>query len=91
MKKLTLATAIVFLIGCGAPPRDIDTDALAEAHDHAWNRHDAAAMAALFAPDATLVTPRGTRVEGREALAEVLGQPGPTKQTTSTTRFVGVQ
>jgi uncharacterized protein (TIGR02246 family) len=65
--------------------------ALLEAHDASWNAHDPQRIAELFVQEGTLVTPVGTRVEGREALAELFASPGPTKQTTSVTRVDAVQ
>lgn len=65
--------------------------ALVAAHDAAWNAHDAAALAALFAPEASLVTPRGTRAEGSTAIERIFAQPGPTHQTESRSKLEAVQ
>ncbi len=95
MKNLFIALALILApSACSSSTpkaRTIDLAALAEAHDAAWNRHDPEAMAALFAEDGTLVTPRGTRAEGQQELLTLLSQPGPTRETTSTTRFGDVQ
>lgn len=88
---LTAAVSLLVAAGCGGAPRaDADFSALAQRHDRAWNDHDPEAMVALFAPEFSLVTPSGTRVEDRAALRAMLAQPSPTNQTTSTTRFEGV-
>jgi uncharacterized protein (TIGR02246 family) len=64
---------------------------LIEAHDDAWNAHDPTALAALFADDGTLVTPRGDHIQGRDALEVSFAEPGPTKQTQSSARLDRVQ
>jgi uncharacterized protein (TIGR02246 family) len=68
-----------------------DFSALARAHDAAWNAHDPQMQASLFAEHGTLVTPIGTRVEGRDALLKSFSLPGPTKQTSSSMRIDAVQ
>ena len=68
-----------------------DVATVLEAHDAGWNAHDSDHLADLFVADGTLVTPTGTRVQGREALAELFASPGPTKQTTSVTKVEAVQ
>lgn len=54
-----LATALLTLAACSPPPPaepDPGSRAVVEAVFEAFNRHDAAGMAALYAPDATLTT-----------------------------------
>jgi uncharacterized protein (TIGR02246 family) len=48
-----------------ADPRSPIVEALADALLAAWNRHDATALAAVFAPDADLVNFRGRRLSGQ--------------------------
>ena len=101
-----LATAVLIAIclpGCAGssradtaePAAAVDVrsaaEALATAHDSAWNAHDPDQLVALFEAEATLVTPSGTRLQGADALRESFAAPGPTKQTTSTTVVDGVQ
>lgn len=97
-KTVLLATLSAF--SCATPRSDTRSPAshsrdaiveLVEAHDTAWNAHDPAALAALFADRGTLVTPRGNRIEGRAALRDSLGEPGPTKETSSSSRLDAVQ
>ncbi len=95
-QTLTLVFALLTptLAACGTTAEaapSIDLEALAASHDDAWNRHDPAMQAALFTADATVVTPSGDRVEGVEAIRELFSQAGPTNDTTSSTRFVGMQ
>jgi uncharacterized protein (TIGR02246 family) len=100
MKRIQVLLLLCFpALGCH-PARDSERapsasaavlEELFAAHDQAWNRHDAQAMAALFSPDGTLVTPSGTRVEGHDALVSLFSQDGPTKSTSSVTRIDAVQ
>jgi uncharacterized protein (TIGR02246 family) len=93
--KPTYFAAISLLLACGSSTSDtaptLDVEALAQRHDDAWNHHDPGEMTALFADDATVVTPSGRRVEGRAELRALFSAPSPTNQTSSTTRFVGIQ
>lgn len=98
---LRLVPALLFALGCApassrpAPPDPVDPGSgiasLVADHDAAWNAHDPAALANLFVEDATLVTPDGRVVEGRDALLETFDARGPTKQTTSTVRVDSVR
>jgi uncharacterized protein (TIGR02246 family) len=64
---------------------------LIDAHDEAWNAHDPTALAALFEDGGTLVTPRGDHIQGRDSLQQSFAQPGPTKQTRSSSRLDRIQ
>jgi uncharacterized protein (TIGR02246 family) len=59
--------------------------------DAAWNEHNAEKQVALFAQGGVLVTPTGTRAEGRAELLKVSGGKGPTGQTTSLSHIDGIQ
>jgi uncharacterized protein (TIGR02246 family) len=52
----------------------------------AWNKHDAAAMAAIFADEGDMISDDGQRHEGREAVKAVLaawhGAEGPMRAST---------
>lgn len=98
----TTLLAVSLALGCAgspdvAPPAvpaaivPADLDSLAVAHDAAWNAHDPDALAALFVDQAVVVTPVGRRVEGRAAVRELFAEPGPTKQTTSSSRVDSVR
>ncbi len=99
MKKLSF-TLLLLLGACASTPAPV-TPGFAEpdpamtewasAHDAAWNAHDPDAMADLFTEHATLITPTGQRVEGRDALRALFASPGPTKQTTSSVQLESVQ
>jgi uncharacterized protein (TIGR02246 family) len=90
---LALTIECIALTACGAsPPSDPSgVQALVRDMDTAWNAHDPDRMLALFGEDATLVTPTGTRAEGRPQIAALLAQPSPTAQTRSRTRVDAVQ
>lgn len=72
-------------------PDRAGVQAAIDAHDTAWNAHDPSALAGLFAPQGTLVTPTGNRLEGHDALQASFAQPGPTTQTQSASQIDGVQ
>lgn len=55
-------------------PRAGIVNALADAWLDAWNRHDAVALSATFAPDAELVNFRGRRLSGNEAIRNFLAR-----------------
>lgn len=88
---LLTATACASTPDRAAPPSEHALTALLEAHDEAWNAHNPDAMTALYTPEASVVTPTGKRYEGTDALHECFAAPGPTKQTTSSTRLDAVQ
>lgn len=100
MNLLALSPALL-LLAAAEPARVASADvapaerasvvALLEAHDDAWNRHDAEAQTRLFTEDGTLVTPAGTRAAGHEALRRVFSADGPTKKTSSKTTLDHVQ
>jgi uncharacterized protein (TIGR02246 family) len=50
----------------------------------AWNRHDAAALASLWAADGELVHPWGERAVGRDAIREVLEREHASSMANST-------
>jgi uncharacterized protein (TIGR02246 family) len=54
--------------------------------DAAWNAGDAAAFAALWTTDGTVISPQGQRTEGREQIEreQAAGFAGPMKGTTHT-------
>lgn len=60
-----------------------EIESLGQSIEDAWNAHDAEAHAALFLPEATLVTPMGSRVSGRGDILAMFSSPGPTKQTST--------
>ena len=71
-KAVTLGAAALIAAGCSPPPEDASsaqTRQTIEAVFAAFNRHDAAAMAALYAPDAMLTTSeRCAPLRGRAAV-----------------------
>ena len=95
--RIVVSISVVAALGCGAPAPSPATRRSAQTarelgrlprqHALAWNAHRPDAFAALFTPDATLVTPSGTRAEGRSALLEVFARPSPTSESSSTTRI----
>lgn len=54
--------------------------------DAAWNAGDAAAFAALWTTDGTVISPQGQRTEGRDQIEreQAAGFAGPMKGTTHT-------
>ena len=57
---LSVLAACALLAACAAPPKEAETEAteaVARAMFDAFNRHDLDALAALYAPDAVLVSP----------------------------------
>jgi uncharacterized protein (TIGR02246 family) len=68
-----LATATAASQEAGTPKAD-EAGKLGEQFAEAFNRADADALAALFAPQAELVDEAGNLYRGREAIAEILGR-----------------
>lgn len=95
MKRTTTALiASLTLFACADTSSVRDNaplEALLAAHQEAWNTHDVDRTMALFADDATLVTPMGTRAVGAAAIRDVMAAPSPTKQTTSVMELEAVQ
>ena len=61
-------------------------------YEAAANKHDSAALAAMYAPDAVMITAAGETVMGREAIAKALGADttsGAVKLQSDTVRVVG--
>jgi uncharacterized protein (TIGR02246 family) len=60
--------------GAGAQNQEdkLPIDAVVNRFMEAWDRHDAHAVAALFAEDSDFTNVRGTHVHGREAIEEFL-------------------
>lgn len=102
MKHLVITSLLaISTVGCAREQTRADSaqpvasmaevqDILA-AHDAAWNAHDPERLTDVYTADGTLVTPGGTRAEGRDALLEVFSSPSPTKQTQSKTKLDAVQ
>jgi uncharacterized protein (TIGR02246 family) len=67
-------------------------EALVDAFLDSWNRHDAGAIAATFAPDADLVNFRGRRFSGRDGIARfftrIFGQNFKESRVTSQERRI---
>lgn len=96
MHALALAAFSLFVASADPTPVadapiDPAVSRLISAHDAAWNKHDAKALASLFTGDATVVTPAGRRAVGDAAILAMFAEPGPTKKSTSSTRVVAVQ
>lgn len=76
--KTTRAVLFCTALLCSAIPgaaQEVDEAALREVSKKfvaAWNKGDAAAVAALYAPDAVVTPPSGQTVRGRKALQESL-------------------
>ena len=61
-------------------------------YEEAYNKHDMAALTAMYTPDATVITSTGERVMGRAAIAKMLAADsaaGTTRFESDTTRVVG--
>ncbi len=59
----------------------------------AWNKHDAAAMAALWAPDGDVINPFGRVAKGRAEVEALFKDEhgGPMKMTTYSSKVTGVR
>ena len=71
--KLLLAFLVLASLAHAAFAQAFDEKPLRELSQKfatAWNAGDAAAVAALYAPDAVLTTPGGTTVRGRKAIQD---------------------
>ena len=68
-----------------------ELSAMRAEYEEAWNKHDTAALAALYAPDAVVITAKGERLMGRAAIGKALADmvSGSLKIDPDTTRVVG--
>ena len=61
-------------------------------YEEAYNKHDMAALTAMYAPDAVVIAPTGERFIGRAAIRKMLeadSAAGTTRFESDTTRVVG--
>ena len=61
-------------------------------YESAYNKHDTAALTAMYAPDAVVITTTGEQVMGRAAIGKLLAADsaaGTTRFESDTTRVVG--
>ena len=61
-------------------------------YESAYNKHDMAALTAMYTPDATVITSTGERIMGRAAIGKMLAAdsaPATTRFESDTTRVEG--
>lgn len=90
--KWAFAGAALMLAGAaGATPADDTAIGTVEAaQTAAWNAHDAHGFAALFAPDADLVSVRGVQWQGRDVIEQKIGLAFASIYAKSSLRIDGV-
>jgi len=70
MKRFVVFAVLLALAGCATAPENAD-EGIARSNGNfevAFNAHDAAAVAALYAKDAAVLAPNLTRIDGRAAI-----------------------
>ena len=101
MRRFTNATILCALVFCAltAPPvfaADGDEAAIRKIHADftaAWNRHDPAALAAIWSTDGDLVNPEGRRAKGRAEVQKNFAdeQAGIFKSSTFSNTITGIR